>query len=120
MPKPRDAWQGDSAPLAQNPFAALSGSRRPQAPTPTPDPPNTKTIRLPKIKSMRIDRKNRGGKTVTVVMFHGTPDEAARTAWLKFAKRQLGIGGALENEYVILQGDQLSRLKELQISGKAP
>ncbi|MBO4349909.1 MAG: translation initiation factor [Proteobacteria bacterium] len=65
---------------------------------------------MPKVKSTRIERAQRSGKTVTVVTFHGAPTDDAKHAWLKMAKNKLGVGGTIEDENVILQGDQRERL----------
>ena len=115
MAKKSDArWRGDDASI-NNPFAALasktaSGLEKIDKDE-TPEAP--KAVKLPKLKSARIERTGRAGKTVTVVSFHGSPDENACTAWLKAAKKSLGIGGAVQDGHVILQGDQTERVKSL-------
>ena len=73
-------------------------------------PAAPKAPALPKVKSTRIERAHRGGKTVTVVSFHNAPTEAALNAWLNMAKKTLGIGGSIEGENVVLQGDQTKRI----------
>lgn len=114
MAKKKDyLWTGDGG-AVQNPFSVLAGLKSAPVEKTPEDLPCTRTVRIPKVKNARVDRKGRGGKTVTVVAFHGMPDEAQRMAWLRFAKRQLGIGGALEGDGVILQGDQISRLDALK------
>ena len=52
-----------------------------------------------------------GGKTVTIVAFHNAPDESRKSAWLKAARRELGVGGQMEAGEVVLQGDLTDRLK---------
>lgn len=115
MAKKNERWQNDHGSL-NNPFASLLSAPPPvvseiQEMADKPEP--TKVIKLPKVKSSRLERAHRGGKTVTVVAFHGSPDDAAKQAWLKSAKTKLGVGGALEEGAVILQGDQRERLKDM-------
>ena len=102
-------WHGDTAPL-NTAFDVLSPLASPAAP---PDTAGTGCagIRLPKVKSARIERANRGGKTVTVVTFHGFPSVEQIEAWLKSARKLLGIGGSVEGSCAILQGDQCDRVK---------
>lgn len=109
-------WENEEANFA-NPFAALKkapdgGEPASRESEPEPAPKATK---LPRAKSARIERAHRGGKTVTVVSFHGVPDESARTAWLKQTKTSLGVGGSLEDDHVILQGEQIERLKAAKL-----
>lgn len=114
MAKKSERWQNEDM-AVNNPFAALSGLKS-AAPVVTDMSKGdekallSKTAKLPKVKSSRLERAHRGGKTVTVVAFHGTPDDDAKTAWLKAAKTKLGVGGAIEDGTVILQGDQRERL----------
>ena len=61
---------------------------------------------------VRLTRKGRGGKEVTVVEQLGlAPAEAE--AWLKVLKGALGCGGSVEGEALVLQGDQRERLPAL-------
>ena len=115
MAKKSDArWHGSDAKI-NNPFAALASKAAPPAEPPetSETPAAPKAVKLPKFKSAHIERTGRAGKTVTVVTFHGSPDEIACTAWLKSAKKSLGIGGSVEDGHVILQGDQTDRIKSL-------
>lgn len=98
-----------------NPFAALSKSsaipsddeKKSAVSTPNDTPP------LPKYQSARLERAHRSGKTVTVVAFRGNPSDSEKRAWLKQAQKCLGVGGALDGENVILQGDLRDRLRDL-------
>ena len=118
MAKPKDKWQPESANLSNNPFAALSGLKKSDAAANPSEQsvPESETaakpeqIRLPKVKSCRLERVHHGGKTVTVVNFHGTPSEEAKLAWMKAMKKELGVGGMIEDGIVMLQGDQRERL----------
>ena len=68
--------------------------------------------KLPKMKSARKERARRGGKTVTIISFHGNPTDDQKTLWLKNAKKELGVGGTIEDGEVMLQGDLVNRLKD--------
>ncbi|HET9752304.1 MAG TPA: translation initiation factor [Myxococcales bacterium] len=95
-----------------NPFAALRDQLRdlPAGPPARPEEP-----RGPARAVVRMERKGRGGKEVTVVeQLELKPAE--REAWLKALKNALGCGGALEGETLVLQGDQRKRLPELLTS----
>ena len=118
MAKPKDKWKPESGNLSSNTFAALSGLKKSdgtasQSAESVPESGNvakTEEMRLPKVKSCRLERAHHGGKTVTVVNFHGTPSEEAKLAWLKAMKKELGVGGMIEEGVVMLQGDQRERL----------
>lgn len=107
-------WENEEM-TGANPFLALKKASDTASSDVTPETvtPKVETApsKLPKAKSARIERAHRGGKTVTVVYFHGTPDEDSRSAWLKKAKSTLGIGGGVEDDHVFLQGEQVERLK---------
>ena len=98
-----------------NPFAALSKSspissddeKNSVVSTPEKMPPS-----LPQYQSARLERAHRSGKTVTVIAFRGNPSDAEKRAWLKQTQKMLGVGGALDGENVILQGDQRDRLRD--------
>lgn len=106
-----------------SPFADLAAKLHPSQSTTDPTtsqppaaaptnstPAASKAPALPKVKSTRIERAHRGGKTVTVVSFHNAPTDPALNAWLNMAKKSLGIGGSIEGENVVLQGDQTKRI----------
>jgi translation initiation factor 1 len=61
---------------------------------------------------VRMERKGRGGKEVTVVEQLGLPEKELEK-WLKDLKNALGCGGALEKADIVLQGDQRKRLPQL-------
>jgi translation initiation factor 1 len=93
-----------------NPFAALRDKLPdlPQGPAPrAPEPPKG-----PARAVVRMERKGRGGKEVTVV------EQLALKAreleeWLKALKNALGCGGVIEGDTLVLQGDQRKRLPAL-------
>lgn len=98
-----------------NPFAALSpcaamvSDEGEKSVVSTP----SELLALPKYQSARLERAHRSGKTVTVVAFRGNPSDSEKRAWLKQAQKGLGVGGAIDGENVILQGDQRDRLRDL-------
>ncbi|MFP2957961.1 translation initiation factor [Myxococcus sp. 1LA] len=61
---------------------------------------------------VRMERKGRGGKEVTVVEHLELP-AAQREVWLKALKNSLGCGGVVEDDTLVLQGDQRERLPAL-------
>lgn len=61
---------------------------------------------------VRLERKQRRGKEVTVVdKLELSDDELAR--WCRELKQALGCGGAVEDRTIVLQGDLRQRLPEL-------
>jgi translation initiation factor 1 len=59
---------------------------------------------------VRYERKGRGGKEVTLVeQLALSPRE--RAEWLLAMKQDLGCGGTLEDETLVLQGDQRARVR---------
>ena len=116
MAKKTERWQGDDF-CIDNPFAALSKSvdAKPQnAPvSSTSDAGPADAPKMPVVRSARIERAHRSGKTVTIVAFSGNPDKALLTAWLKKAKAALGCGGTIEDDCVVLQGDRTDRVRSL-------
>ena len=64
------------------------------------------------IAKLRIEKKGRGGKTVSVV--YDLPNNAAfLKALCQDLKRACGVGGAVIDGGVELQGDQRERLRPL-------
>jgi len=100
---------GEKKPF-HNPFAGLRDKlgELPQGPAPRePDPPKG-----PARAVVRMERKGRSGKEVTVVEQLGL-NLRELEAWLKDLKGALGCGGALEEDTLVLQGDQRKRLPAL-------
>jgi translation initiation factor 1 len=98
-----------------NPFAALAPQREalPQAPTAPVAPPTAKPApKGPARAVVRMERKGRGGKEVTVVEHLELP-APQREVWLKALKNSLGCGGVVEGDALVLQGDQRERLPAL-------
>ena len=92
-----------------NPFEALQGKRGDLPEGPKRAEPEKKG---PARAVVRMERKGRGGKEVTVVeQLELKPKELEE--WLKALKNALGCGGVLEGANIVLQGDQRKRLPEL-------
>ena len=110
----RDKKPEAPAPAApfHNPFAALGLKRDALPPGPAPAPVKDEPARGPARAVVRMERKGRGGKEVTVVEQLGLP-EAEREKWLKALKGALGCGGVVEEDTLVLQGDQRERLPAL-------
>ena len=93
-----------------NPFGALRDKLGdlPLGPAPRPPAP----AKGPARAVVRMERKGRGGKEVTVVEQLELPARELES-WLKDLKNALGCGGAVEGPTLVLQGDQRKRLPEL-------
>lgn len=101
-----------------NPFEALRALRDalPEAPAaapPRPEPPPTVATTKGVARAVvRLERTGRGGKEVTVIDKLGLGPRQ-RDEWLKALKAALGCGGTVEDDRLVLQGDQRTRLREL-------
>jgi translation initiation factor 1 len=104
---------GDEKKPFHNPFAGLRdklGELPPGKPPAEPAPPKG-----PARAVVRMERKGRRGKEVTVVeQLEIEPRELEN--WLKALKNALGCGGAVEGGTLVLQGDQRKRLPALLTS----
>src|ERR1051325_1638345 len=58
---------------------------------------------------VRMERKGRGGKEVTVVEKLGLPEKELET-WCRELKQALGCGGAVDGDAIVLQGDLRTRV----------
>ncbi|HZZ85103.1 MAG TPA: translation initiation factor [Anaeromyxobacteraceae bacterium] len=113
----RDKGPGADAPQApfHNPFAALRDRVGTLPPGPAAAPPHPAAERSPAAPAravVRLERKGRGGKEVTVVEKLDLP-ATALDHWLKELKRSLGCGGAVEGNALVLQGDLRERAAAL-------
>src|SRR5688572_14999241 len=93
-----------------NPFAKLQGALKDLPAGPPPKPVAAK--KGPARAVVRMERKGRGGKEVTVVEQLELPARELEV-WVKALKQSLGCGGVVEDGTLVLQGDQRDRVKEL-------
>lgn len=99
---------GDGADFNVDPFAVLSAEGLPDGPEdPEPQTPSAPTIAGP--VKLRLERKGRRGKSVTVLDdLEGPPeavDELARDL-----RQHLGVGGTVTETGIELQGDCRERV----------
>jgi translation initiation factor 1 len=101
-----------AAPPAPGPFnPALAGLAGRLGPTPDRQP-SPAAPPAPARAVVRLEKKGRGGKAVTVVeKLALRPAELA--AWLAELKRSLGCGGTVEGGALVLQGDARERVGRL-------
>ena len=90
----------------ESPFAKLAGLRDQLPPGQERPAPVQKA---PARAVIRIERKQRGGKEVTVVEKLALPPAELET-WCSELKQALGCGGAVDGDMIILQGDLRQRL----------
>jgi len=102
----------EPSPPFHSPFAKLKESLKglPPGPAPAPEPRHAPEPGGPPRAVVRMERKGRGGKEVTVVEQLALPP-AELEAWLKALKQVLGCGGAVEEGALVVQGDHRDRLK---------
>lgn len=99
-------------PTPNNPFGSLAHLRE-SLPAGTATPKAApKSVEGPARAVVRMERKGRGGKEVTVVSHLGLT-KARLDEWLKALKNGLGCGGQVDGEEIVLQGDQRDRLPAL-------
>src|SRR5262245_22879967 len=106
------AMSKDAKKPSTSPFAALEklrdqlpvgeGVREPAKPIATP----------PARAVVRLERKGRGGKEVTVIEKLALSSDALET-WCRELKQALGCGGALDGTNIVLQGDLRARVPEV-------
>lgn len=112
----KDKKAEPAAPAApfHNPFGALAGKREelPSKPPAAAAPAQAQERKGPARAVVRMERKGRGGKEVTVVEQLGLRP-AELEVWLKALKGSLGCGGVVEEEALVLQGDHRDRLPAL-------
>ena len=101
-------------PKRDSPFAGLAALRGALPDAPTSAPPTTvrPAPKGPAKAVVRLERKGRGGKDATIIAQLGLPP-AELEVWLKALKGQLGCGGAVEGDELVLQGDLRKRVGPL-------
>jgi translation initiation factor 1 len=104
---------GSGAPF-NNPFAGLGSLRGelPAGPALQPAVDGGPRPSGPARAAVRLERKGRRGKEVTVVEHLGLAAADAER-WLRELKQALGCGGGIEGGALVFQGDQRERVAEL-------
>lgn len=83
------------------------GPKPPDAPTPVPKGPARAVVRL--------ERKQRRGKEVTVIEKLALAP-AELEVWCTKLKQKLGCGGAVEGDAIVVQGDFRKRLPDVLVA----
>ncbi len=101
-----------------NPFAAAFGKLAakkdlPEGPKTEPQEEISESPAdsMPERVILRLERKGRGGKTVTVAEVRG--GNKVLEQWAKSLKKKLGVGASVEDGTMVFQGDVRDRLKPL-------
>jgi translation initiation factor 1 len=94
-----------------DPFAELEKLRAslPVGPAPSATPASPPIVRGPARAVVRMERKGRGGKEVTVVDKLGLAPRDLEQ-WCRDLKQALGCGGSVDGELIVLQGDLRQRV----------
>lgn len=96
-----------------SPFSALEALRGKLPAGPEPEAPSAPpTKKGPARAVVRMERKQRGGKEVTVVEKLGL-SKSDLEQWCRELKQACGCGGSVENDAIVLQGDLRKRLPDL-------
>lgn len=98
----------------EHPFAALQAlkDQLPRGPETAVTPAAPPEKAGPARAVVRLERKGRGGKEVTVVEKLGLAP-AELEAWAKALKQALGTGGAVDGDAIVLQGDVRPRAEAI-------
>lgn len=112
--KKGDWREDDRSDVFHNPFAALAGRTAPELMTAqetvdvvVDDVDDVEVV--PARAVVRLEKKGRGGKQVTVV-FHLGLDTDTLGVWCKALRSELGCGGQVEADTLVLHGDQRERV----------
>ncbi len=106
----------DNKGFSSNPFAALAA--REDLPAPVPEavvadaPAGGLSLAKTRVHT-NIEKKGRGGKTVTVLGGLDGLSEAHTNELMAALKKGLGVGVTLEEGGIIVQGDQRPRLPQV-------
>jgi translation initiation factor 1 len=100
-----------------NPWTVLTPLRDQLPSKPLPDPKSeAKPPPKPPARAVvRMERKQRGGKEVTVIDKLGLAP-AQLEIWCKELKSALGCGGMVDGETIVLQGDLRARIEPVLVA----
>ena len=109
--RPAAAPVASVSPRSASPFASLEALRGslPSGPSPVAAPRADPRPSGPPRAVVRMERKGRGGKEVTIIDKLGLGAAELET-WCRDLKHALGCGGSVDGEVIVLQGDLRSRL----------
>jgi translation initiation factor 1 len=99
--------QSAPTPLSHNPFAALAGKVAPSTTTTAVTPAKKAPVWTDGKLVVRKENKGRGGKTVTVIAGIARP---MRELFATECKKGLGVGARVEDDDVVVQGEQVDRV----------
>ena len=97
----------------KNSSGNLVYSTGPVTPEPDPDPIESEKAPSSSIEAViSIEKKGRGGKSVTVVEIRGVNPDHAKSIGKKL-KAACGVGGTTKGTTVEVQGDQRPKVREV-------
>jgi translation initiation factor 1 len=100
------------AAMTNNKFGSLEKLRDQLPPGPAKPVEQAALPKGPARAVVRLERKQRRGKEVTVIEKLGLTQVELET-WCKQLKQQLGCGGSVEGDAIVVQGDFRKRLPDL-------
>ena len=98
------AWRDDELNAIRSFAVAPSLARLAPVPGPSAKPPSRPTPKGPARAVVRLERKQRRGKEVTVVEKLDLAPAELET-WCRELKQAMGCGGSVEDDAIVLQGD---------------
>lgn len=106
--QPKNTWEDQG--FGGNPFSqfATNASAPEEEASNTPKAPEHA---MPRRATVRIQRKGRGGKTVTILSHLGVSKPETLEYWCEHLRKKLGCGGTVEEDEIVLQGDQRQRIE---------
>jgi translation initiation factor 1 len=101
--------------VPNNKFGSLEKLRDQLPPGPAKSVEPTPAQKGPARAVVRLERKQRRGKEVTVIEKLGLT-QTELEAWCSKLKQQLGCGGSVEDDAIVVQGDFRKRLPDLLVA----